>query len=125
MKGGKAEMDYRFIVTGFIFMFVGLGLIVVGGGSEMFSVAEANITFTVNKLAGLVLLLFGVFISIGGLVALSPQEKKWKVQTGHVMYKIQEFTRTCPTCRSQMQYTGKLAGWYCPNCRQYNNASQE
>ena len=119
------QMNYRYIVAGFIFMFTGLALVIIGGGSTMFSVAEAGLTFTVNKFAGLVIIIIGIFISIGGIFALAPEVKKWKVQTGHMMYKIQEFTRPCPTCHGQMQYTSKLAGWYCPACRQYNNSQVE
>jgi tRNA(Ile2) C34 agmatinyltransferase TiaS len=68
---------------------------------------------------GICIALIGAFTLIGGLVATDPEKKKWQVQSGHTLYRIQDVTKGCPVCSSQMQYTSKVGGWYCPRCRQY------
>lgn len=119
-------MNKAYIVAGIVILVIGAVLAGNFIRSDTLFIIQTEPTTDIKTLVfvGIIIMLIGIFTLIGGFIATDPKKKKWQLATGTMMYTLQQDSRACPLCRGPMHYTGKLTGWYCDRCRQYQKPQE-
>ena len=118
------------IVIGFVFAIIGVIIMAFGVGLFYYlGVQDYFVTGAPIKLTawiGVPVAVFGfIFSSIGFYAALIKFtiDEAVKEAQGPTLttLKTQSSTsiRTCPNCRTQLQWVESAKRWYCPNCKEY------
>jgi len=111
-----------FAIIGVIIMAVGVGLAYLG--LQDYLAGEGAIKIT--AWLGIPIAIFGfAFSSIGFYAALIKFTVDEAVDEARgpslsiLKSQAETSTRTCPSCRTPLNWVGEYKRWYCPNCREY------
>lgn len=115
-------VGFVFAIIGVIIMAFGVGLIYLGARDYLAGVGPIKLTAWI----GVPVAIFGfIFSSIGFYAALIKFtiDEAVKEAQGPTLttLKTQSSTsiRTCPNCRTPLQWVESAKRWYCPNCKEY------
>jgi len=129
--GRSFTIALKAILLGIVFAIVGVIIMALGVGLFYFGIKDSSLLGGTGPITfwawiGIPVAIFGfAFSSIGFYAALIKftVEEAVKEARGPALSllksQVETSVRTCPSCRTPLNWVEQYKRWYCPNCKEY------